>query len=122
VWTGTQTPFNMREDLARVFGLPEERIRIVCPPMGGSFGGKTFLRTEAIAAALARKAERPVKLVLTRPEEWQTLNRHPATITVRLGALTDGALVAKQVVCFADTGAYADCGPGVAQKMGFAAP
>ena len=122
LWTGTQTPFNLREDLSRVFSLPEEQIRVVAPAMGGSFGAKTFLRTEAIAAALARKAGRPVRLVLPRDEEWLTLNRHPATITVKLGARSDGTLVAKQVVCHAGTGAYADCGPGVAQKMGFAAP
>ncbi|MDQ4081686.1 MAG: xanthine dehydrogenase family protein molybdopterin-binding subunit [Actinomycetota bacterium] len=122
VWTGTQTPFNLRGDLARIFGLGEERIRIVCPPMGGAFGAKTFVRTEAIAACLARKAGRPVRCVLERNEEWLTLNRHPAVVTVKLGARADGTLVAKQVECWADTGAYADCGPGVAQKMGFAAP
>jgi CO/xanthine dehydrogenase Mo-binding subunit len=122
VWTGTQTPFNLREDLARVFEIPEDQIRVVCPPMGGSFGAKTFLRTEAIAAALARKAGRPVRLVLPRSEEWVTINRHPATMEVKLAAHADGTLVAKQVTCHADTGAYADCGPGVAQKMGFAAP
>jgi len=122
VRTGTQTPFNLREDLARVFEIEEERIRVVCPPMGGSFGAKTFLRTEAIAAALARKARRPVKLIVPRSEEWVTINRHAATIEVKLGAHADGTLVAKRVACYADTGAYADCGPGVAQKMGFAAP
>jgi CO/xanthine dehydrogenase Mo-binding subunit len=122
LWTGTQTPFNVRSDLAHAFGLSEERIRLVSLTMGGSFGAKTFVRIEAIAAALARKAGRPVKLVLSRSEEWQTLNRHPATIAVRLGARADGTLVAKQVTCHANTGAYADCGPGVAQKMGFAAP
>ena len=122
VWTGTQTPFNLREELARVFGLAPERVRVVAPQMGGSFGAKTFLRTEAIAAALARKAGRPVKLVLPRSEEWLTLNRHPAVVTVRLGAAEDGRLIAAEFACYADTGAYADCGPGVAQKMGFAAP
>jgi CO/xanthine dehydrogenase Mo-binding subunit len=122
VQTGSQTPFNVREELAAVFGLELEQVRVVCPPMGGSFGAKTFLRTEAIAAALARKAGRPVKLVLPRDEEWQTLNRHPAVVRVKLGARADGMLLAKEVVCYADTGAYADCGPGVAQKMGFAAP
>ena len=54
--------------------------------MGGSFGAKTFVRTEAIVAALARKAGRPVNIVLDRDEEFLTLNRHPATIRVRLGA------------------------------------
>ena len=122
VFTGTQTPFNLREELARIFGLAPDRVRVVVPPMGGSFGAKTFLRTEAIAAALARKAGRPVKLVLPRAEEWQTLNRHAAVVTMKLGALADGTLLALETTCLADTGAYADCGPGVAQKMGFAAP
>ena len=122
VRTGTQTPFNLREELAGVFGLEPEQVRVVCLPMGGSFGAKTFLRAEAIAAALARKSGRPVKLVLPRDEEWLTLNRHPAVVRVKLGARADGTLLAKEVTCYADTGAYADCGPGVAQKMGFAAP
>jgi CO/xanthine dehydrogenase Mo-binding subunit len=122
VWTGTQTPFNLRSDLAGVLGIAENRIRIVCPPMGGAFGAKTFVRLEAIVACLARKAGRPVRAILERNEEWLTLNRHPAEIRVRLGARADGTLLAKEVECWADTGAYADCGPGVAQKMGFAAP
>jgi CO/xanthine dehydrogenase Mo-binding subunit len=120
VWAGTQTPFNTRADLAALFGLDEERVRVVAPPMGGSFGAKTFVRTEALVAALARKAERPVKVVLDRSEEFVTLNRHPATIRVRLGATRDGTLVAKEVDCWVDTGAYADCGPGVATKLGYA--
>src|SRR5919206_980587 len=120
--TGTQTPFNMRTDLAGLFGIAEERVRIISPPMGGAFGAKTFVRTEAIAAALARKAERPVKVVLGRDEMWLTLNRHPATVRVKIGARSDGTLVACEIECWANTGAYADCGPGVAQKMGFAAP
>jgi CO/xanthine dehydrogenase Mo-binding subunit len=122
VVTGTQTPFNMRMELAAMFGLDEEDVRVVVPPMGGSFGAKTFTRQEGIVAALARKAGRPVKLVLDRTEEFLTLNRHPSVVHVRLGATRAGELVAKSVVCWADTGAYADCGPGVAQKMGFAAP
>ena len=56
VWTGTQTPFNVRRELAAAFALDESRVRVVSPPMGGSFGAKTFTRVEAIAAALARKA------------------------------------------------------------------
>jgi CO/xanthine dehydrogenase Mo-binding subunit len=122
VITGTQTPFNMRMELAAIFGLDEEDVRIVVPPMGGSFGAKTFTRQEGIVAALARKTGRPVKLVLERTEEFVTLNRHPSIVHVRLGATRAGDLVAKAVTCWADTGAYADCGPGVAQKMGFAAP
>lgn len=122
VITGTQTPFNMRSDLAGLFGIDEESVRVISPPMGGSFGAKTFVRTEAIAACLSRKAKRPVKVVLERDELWMTLNRHSATVRVKLGARSDGTLVASETECWANTGAYADCGPGVAQKMGFAAP
>ena len=118
--TGTQTPFNLRDDLAGVFGIEPERIRVIAPPMGGSFGAKTFTRLEAVTACLARKAGRPVKAVLDRGEEFVTLNRHPAVVRVRIAARRDGTLVAKQVDCWADTGAYADCGPGVATKMGYA--
>ena len=95
-------------------------MRVIAPPMGGSFGAKTFVRTEAIIAALARKAGRPVKSVLDRTEEFVTLNRHPATMRVRIGAMRDGTLVAKELDCWVDTGAYADCGPGVATKLGYA--
>ena len=120
LWTGTQTPFNVRADLAGVFGIDDVSIRIVAPPMGGSFGAKTFVRLEALVAALARKAGAPVKAVLDRAEEFTTLNRHPATIRVRIGAGRDGTLVAKELDCWVDTGAYADCGPGVATKLGYA--
>jgi CO/xanthine dehydrogenase Mo-binding subunit len=118
--SGTQTPFNTRADLAGLFGIDEERIRVIAPPMGGSFGAKTFVRLEAVVAALARKAGEPVKAVLDRAEEFVTLNRHPAVVRVRIGARRDGTLVAKAVDCWVDTGAYADCGPGVATKMGYA--
>ena len=122
VTTGTQTPFNLRMDLAGLFGIDEKKVRVVSPRMGGSFGAKTFIRTEAIAACLTRKAERPVKVVLGYDELWMTLGRHPATVRVKIGAKRDGTLVASETECWANTGAYADCGPGVAQKMGFAAP
>src|SRR5207237_4122639 len=119
VWSGTQTPFNVRSDLAAVFGLEPEAVRVVCPPMGGAFGAKAFVKLKAIVAALARKAGAPVRAVLPRPEAWVTLNRHPSVIRVAIGATRDGTLTAKRVESWVDTGAYADCGPGVAQKIGY---
>jgi CO/xanthine dehydrogenase Mo-binding subunit len=121
LWSGTHTPFNVREDLAGVFGIPEENVRIVVPPIGGSFGAKTFVHLEALTAALARKAGRPVRCVLPRSEEWVTNNRHPALIRIAIGARADGTLLAKRVSSSIDTGAYADCGPGVAVKIGYSA-
>jgi CO/xanthine dehydrogenase Mo-binding subunit len=121
VWTGTQTPFNVRRELAGTFRLPEADVRIVSLPMGGSFGAKTFTRIEAIAAALARRAGAPIKLVLSRDELFLTLNRHPTRSRVRLGATRDGRFVARRVWSQWDTGAYADTGPNVAAKGGWAA-
>jgi len=119
--TGTQTPFNVRRDMAALFRIPEEMIRVVVAPMGGSFGAKTFMRLEPITAALARKARRPVRAVLSRAEEFITVNRHPAQFRMRLGANRDGTFVAKSVDAWWDTGAYADCGPSVCTKGGYAA-
>ena len=121
VWTGTQTPFNLRRELATAFGIAEADVRVIAPPMGGSFGAKTFTRIEAIAAALARAAQRPVKLVLARDELFLTLNRHPTRSRVRLGATRDGRFVARRVWSWWDTGAYADTGPNVAAKGAWAA-
>ena len=121
VITGTQTPFNVRRDLAGLFRISEDLVRVVVAPMGGSFGAKTFMRLEPVTAALARKAGRPVRTVLTRAEEFLTLNRHPARFKIRLGASRDGTFVAKSVEAWWDTGAYADCGPSVCTKGGYAA-
>jgi CO/xanthine dehydrogenase Mo-binding subunit len=121
VITGTQTPFNLRHDLAQLFRMSEDDVRVVVAPMGGSFGAKTFIRSEPVTAALARKAGRPVRTVLTRSEEFLTLNRHPARFRIKLGARRDGTFVAKSVLAWWDTGAYADCGPSVATKGGYAA-
>ncbi len=120
VTTGTQTPFNMRQDLAVIFRLATEDVRVVVPSMGGAFGAKTFIRTEAVTAAAARVTGRPVRCVLDRDEVFNEVTRHPATVRVRLGAKRDGTFVAKRLWCYVNTGAYADCGPGVAQKMGYA--
>ncbi|GAB2776086.1 molybdopterin-dependent oxidoreductase [Terrabacter koreensis] len=120
VVTGTQTPFNMRQDLAHIFGLAADDVRIVVPPMGGAFGAKTFIRTEAITALAARVSGRPVRCVLDRDEVFNEVTRHPSTVRIRLGAKADGTFVAKRIWAYVNTGAYADCGPGVAQKMGYA--
>ena len=121
VWTGTQTPFNLRRELAGSFGLGERDVRVVSLPMGGSFGAKTFTRIEAIAAGLARRAGAPVKIVLSRDELFVTLNRHPTRSRVRLGATHEGRFVARRVWAQWDTGAYADTGPNVAAKGVWAA-
>lgn len=120
VTTGTQTPFNLRQDLAGLFGLPTEAVRVVAPPMGGAFGAKTFMRTEALTALAAKLTGRAVRCVLDRDEVFNELTRHAATVHMRIGATREGRFVAKRIWAYVNTGAYADCGPGVAQKMGYA--
>lgn len=95
VFTGTQQPFYVRYELAAALGVPEEDVRVIVPDTGGGFGGK-HTEAEAIAAArLARAAGRPVRVALSREEEFRfTYMRPAAVIDVRSGALRDGAVVA----------------------------
>jgi CO/xanthine dehydrogenase Mo-binding subunit len=122
VWSATQTPYLVRAQLAETFGLPESRVRVIVPTLGGGYGAKTYPKLEPLVAALARKAGRPVKLVLDRDEEFVTIRKHDALIHIRTGARRDGTLVARQVEVWWDAGAYADISPRFAMFGGFYAP
>jgi CO/xanthine dehydrogenase Mo-binding subunit len=117
--TATQTPFDTRRIVAKLFRLEPEQVRVIVPAVGGGYGAKSFPKLEPIAALLARRAGQPVRLALAREEEFVTLNRHASTIYMRIGARRDGTLVAKEARIHWNTGAYADSGPGVAQKGGY---
>lgn len=95
VWTGTQRPFAVREQLAAEFGIDEERVRVVAPTAGGGFGGKHTGEVAVEAARLARAAARPVRVRWSRGDEFQHAYARPAAvIDVRSGATRDGTLVA----------------------------
>jgi len=96
VWTSNQMIHWGVGDLATTLGIPKENVRLVSPYIGGGFGGKLFLRTDALMAALgARAAKRPVKVALQRPLMINNTTHRPATIQrVRLGATRDGKLTA----------------------------
>jgi xanthine dehydrogenase YagR molybdenum-binding subunit len=83
-------------DVAKTLGVPKENVRLVSPFIGGGFGGKLFVRADAILAALgARAAGRPVKLALQRPLIFNNATHRPATIQrIRIGANRDGTIVA----------------------------
>ena len=70
VWTGTQRPFGVRGDLARAFGLEENRVRVIVPDTGSGYGGKHTTEAATEAARLAKAAGQPVKVVWTREEEF----------------------------------------------------
>ena len=96
VWTSNQMIDWSRGDLAKTLGIPKEKVRLVSPYIGGGFGGKLFLRCEALLAALgARAAKRPVKVALQRPLIANNTTHRPATIQrLRIGATRDGKITA----------------------------
>jgi CO/xanthine dehydrogenase Mo-binding subunit len=116
LYTPCQNPWIVRDSTARLFGIPGSRVRLIVPPIGGGYGAKTHPRLEPIVAALARKAGRPVQLVLTREEVFATAVRHAAVVRLRTGVRRDGTLIARQVEAVYDTGAYAHSGPITAKN------
>ncbi|MFK3737415.1 aldehyde oxidoreductase molybdenum-binding subunit PaoC [Massilia sp. TN1-12] len=85
-----------KKDLAKTLGIPEENVRLVSPYIGGGFGGKLFLRSEALMAALGAKAAgRPVKVTLQRAIMINNTTHRPATIQrIRIGATREGRITA----------------------------
>ena len=119
IWTSCQDPFTLREHLAGIFKLPLSRVRVVVPLVGGAYGGKLYVKTEPIAAALSWKSGRPVKIALSVSESFKTVTRHPARVRIKTGVNKDGRLTTRECEIYMDTGAYADAGPRVTQKAGY---
>jgi len=117
VWTATQGLFYSREHVAQVLGLPESSVRIVPMAVGGGFGAKILL-LEPLAGALAMLLGRPVRVVLTRSDEFRTATPAPqSTLEVRLGARRDGTLVAIQARLLFDAGALPGAPLNIAALM-----
>ena len=94
--------------------LPMSRLRCLTPRVGGGFGNKMEAHVQPIAVMLALKAGRPVKLILSREEDFEIVRvRHPFKIRIKTGAKRDGTLVAREVEAPLDGGAFADDSPGV---------
>jgi xanthine dehydrogenase YagR molybdenum-binding subunit len=96
LWTSNQMIAWGAGDVAKTLGIPKMNVRLVSPFIGGGFGGKLFVRADALLAALgARAARRPVKIALTRPFMFNNTTHRPATIQrIRLGADRDGKITA----------------------------
>ena len=95
VWTGTQRPFGVQEELTQAFNLPADKVRVIQPDMGSGYGGKHTGEAAVEAARLARAAGKPVKLEWTRREEFTWAYFRPAgLIEIRAGARRDGTLAA----------------------------
>ena len=95
VWTGTQRPFGVRDELVQAFHLPAEQVRVIQPDMGSGYGGKHTGEAALEAARLAKACGKPVKVVWTREEEFTWAYLRPAgLIEIKAGARRDGTLVA----------------------------
>ena len=119
VWTGTQTPHIVRSQVAEVFKVPVTDVRIVVHTLGGGYGAKCYAKLEPLAAVLAWKSQRPVKLVLTREEEFRTVTKHGATITLKTGVKKGRDIRPHRAHAYYNTGAYADIGPRLIKNGGY---
>jgi CO/xanthine dehydrogenase Mo-binding subunit len=110
VSTSTQGSFVTQQELNRAFGLPLDRIRVIPEPLGGAFGGK-FALMEPLVAGAALALERPVRLALTRSEDFQATNPASAQVThLRIGGRKDGTLTGIEARMIADRGSNAGWG------------
>jgi CO/xanthine dehydrogenase Mo-binding subunit len=121
LYTASQGPSFVRIEIARLLGWPENRVRVKVPFLGGGFGGKLYIKLEALVTALSMIVRRPVKVALTMEEAFYTITRHPMTFRIKSGVDAAGRITARRCEVFWNGGAYADVGPRVAQKSGFTA-
>jgi CO/xanthine dehydrogenase Mo-binding subunit len=111
-----QCPFYVHEAVARILGLPRHLVRVYQVGTGGAFGGKEDVPSiiAGLAALGAWKTKRPVKLVLSRKEDMETMSkRHPAIVRHKTGVKRDGTLTACEVELYLDGGAYSTLSPVV---------
>jgi xanthine dehydrogenase molybdenum-binding subunit len=112
MWSTTQVPFLYQRDLAAALGVGGDRVRVMQPPVGGNFGrGLDLYAIDLIAAMLARRAHRPVKITFERMEEFVAApGREACRIRLRTAADRDGRLLARDCHVVIDNGAYVSWG------------
>jgi CO/xanthine dehydrogenase Mo-binding subunit len=114
VRSATQHSHLHRRIVAETMDLPLEKVRVVPTVIGGAFGAKTDVSCECVAALLALKTRRPVRIVYSRAESFaSTTKRHPFRIRCRTGVTREGRLTALAAEVLADGGAYASASPGI---------
>ena len=114
VWVNNKDPYALREQLAAVWGMDENRIVLHPCSIGGDFGGKGSFMDVPLCYYLSLHSGRPVKMVMDYIQELMAANpRHPATMTIRSGVKRDGTLVARQARVVFDSGGYGAFKPTV---------
>ena len=112
VWSSTQVPHYLRLAICRVLDLPQRRVRVIQPAVGGAFGGKSEpFDLELAVAALALRTGRPMRCTYTRQEVFYAhRGRHPFDMRYRMGLDADGQILAVDADLVLDGGAYASFG------------
>nr|WP_241426752.1 molybdopterin cofactor-binding domain-containing protein [Dysosmobacter acutus] len=107
--SSTQVPFHIRRIAAAALGLPQSRVRVIKPRVGGGFGAKQSIVSELLAAAVTVATGRPAKLVFTRRECFTASNsRHQMRLQVKMGATRDGVVRAIELYALGNGGAYGE--------------
>lgn len=114
LWSANQSVFRVQANVCESLGLPMSKLHSMTPKVGAGFGNKMEAHIQPLVVALALKVQRPVKMILSREEDFEMVRaRHPFKIRIRTGARKDGTLLAREVETVLDGGAYADDSPGV---------
>jgi CO/xanthine dehydrogenase Mo-binding subunit len=116
VYSSAQHPFMVRHDLAQVFSLPLNSVRVIVPYIGGGYGSKSYTKIEPLVAACSWKSGRSVKLQLSVEEAFLTTRGDDARVRIRTAVDANGQLVARQATIHLNTGAYAENSPMVCRK------
>ncbi len=113
LYSSTQIPFFLRRNLSATLMIPESKVRVIKPKVGGGFGQKIDMFAKDFCAAwFARETGRPVKFVYEREEVFiSTRQRHPMYITVKTGMKKDGTIHAQKFKAYADGGAFNSTAP-----------
>ena len=119
VWKSTRGVHVDRAALAHVLGIDPSLVRVVGPNMGGGYGNKDESRMAVLAAMLAQRANRPVRIEYSREEEFVAgRTRHGGRIKLRIGVKNNGDITAIHGDAILDSGAYQASAPGVARRAG----
>ena len=116
VWSSAQHPFQVRGDIAKVFKVPQAKVRMIISYLGGGYGSKSYTKFEPLVVALARKARQPVRICNSVGESMVTIRRHGARVRIKTGVKRDGTIMAREAEIHLDTGGYDDNGPQVTAR------
>lgn len=120
IWTGCAIPYRIVQQVSETLQIPMAKVRVIQPMVGGSYGAKNNMEMEPLCAALSIRTSCPVKIAMTRKEEFLTVVRHPFVVYIKDGVKKDGTIVARTVKCYLNGGAYSGgSGNAVARNCAF---